>query len=95
MHFDAAIRVLVYLKHSEPRALYYRPNSALPLTIYVDSNWATKFSSSGALFYFHGCLLHWFSKIQRSISFSSTEAELFGAILAAREGVYLRGLSWL
>ena len=91
-HFDAAVRVLLYLKHATPRTLYYRPNVAVPLTIYVDSNWATKFSASGALFYFNGCLIHWFSKLQRSISYSSTEAELFGAILAAKEGQFLRHL---
>jgi hypothetical protein len=60
------------------------------LVAYVDSNWATKFSSSGAMLYYRGCLVHWFSKVQRSVSFSSTEAELFGAILAAKEAVWLR-----
>ena len=37
-------------------------------------------------------LVHWFSKTQRSVSFSSAEAELFGAILAARETVFFREL---
>ena len=39
-----------------------------------------------------GSLVHWFSKTQRSVSFSSAESEMFGAILAAKEGIYLREL---
>lgn len=92
IHYNACVRVLCYLQHVEARALVFNPKPDRPLTIYVDSNWATKFSSSGAMFLFMGCLINWFSKVQRSASFSSTEAELFGAIMAAREGIWLRML---
>ena len=44
------------------------------------------------MFYFCGALVHWFSKVQRSISFSSTEAEMYGAMMAGREIKYLRNL---
>ena len=44
------------------------------------------------MFFYAGCLVHWFSKTQRSVSFSSAEAELFGAILAAKEAIFLRYL---
>jgi hypothetical protein len=92
VHYSAAIRVLCYLRDSDSRVLHFNPNPKRPLVIYVDSNWATKFSSSGAMFFFMGCLVTWFSKVQRSASFSSTEAELFGAIMAAREGIWIRML---
>ena len=39
-----------------------------------------------------GCAVHWFSKTQRSVSLSSTEAEWFAAMVAAREGMYFRDL---
>ena len=37
-----------------------------------------------------GCPVHWFAKTQRSVSMSSTEAEFFAAMMAARDGVHLR-----
>ena len=63
-----------------------------PFEVYVDSSWEVKFSSSGAMFFYAGCLIAWFSKVQRSVAFSSAEAELFGAILAAKEGIFCRDL---
>ena len=58
----------------------------------MDSNWATRFSCSGAMFFFHGCLFHWFSKMQHSVSLSSAEAEFFGALLAAKDLLFHRDL---
>jgi hypothetical protein len=89
-HYSACIRVLCYLQSAAPARLFFKPNTDAPLVVYVDSNWATKFSSSGGMFFFMGCLIGWFSKVQRSVSFSSTEAELFGTILAAREAIWFR-----
>ena len=63
-----------------------------PLEVYVDSDWGVKFSCSGALFYFAGCLVAWFAKVQRSVSFSSAESEMFGAILAVKDGIFYRDL---
>ena len=85
LHFAAAVRALLYLKHAQHRVLKYSPCATRPLEVYVDSNWAVKFSASGALFFYMGCLVHWFSKTQRSVAFSSAESEMFGAILAAKE----------
>ena len=36
--------------------------------------------------------MHWYSKVQRSVSISSAEAELFAAILAAKEVIFFREL---
>ena len=44
------------------------------------------------MFFFHGCVFHWFAKTQRSVSLSSAEAEFFGAMLAAKDVVWLRDL---
>ena len=40
-----------------------------------------------------GCNVHWFSKTQRSVSLSSTEAGWFAAMVAALEGMCFRATS--
>jgi hypothetical protein len=47
---------------------------------------------SGCLIFYHGCLFHWFSKMQKSVSLSSAEAEYFGAMMAARDLIFVRDL---
>jgi hypothetical protein len=91
-HYAAAIRVLLYLKNNSTRKLQFQPISTRPLRIFSDSDWAVKYSVSGAVFEVMGCAVHWYSKVQRSVSMSSTEAEWFAAMMAAREGMYLRDL---
>ena len=85
-------RVLIYVRDTTDRALVMQPNPDRNLESYVDSNWATKFSCSGGMFFFYGCLFHWFSKMQRSVTLSSAEAEFFGAMLAAKEVIFIREL---
>jgi len=92
IHYTAALRVLMYLKGSVDRCLTYKSVVARPLRIFVDSDWGVKYSVSGACFEFNGCLVHWFAKTQRSVSLSSTEAEWFAAMVAAREGLFFRDL---
>jgi hypothetical protein len=92
MHLKAAARVLIYLRHSQARTLLFQPNTDLFLDTYVDSSWSTRFSCSGAMYFIHGCLFHWFSKMQRSVTLSSAEAEYFGAMLAARDLLFIREL---
>ena len=41
---------------------------------------------------FMGCIFHWYSKMQHSISLSSAEAEYFGAMLALKELMFFREL---
>ena len=91
-HYQAAMRVLTYVSQSRARRLRFAPDATRGFEVYVDSNWATRFSCSGAMFFFHGCLFHWFSKMQHSVSLSSAEAEFFGAMLAAKDLLFLRDL---
>ena len=91
-HFKAALRVLLYVRGAAKRTLTFAPNVDRGLETYVDSSWATKFSCSGGLFFLYGCLFFWFSKMQRSVSLSSAEAEYFGAMMAARELVFATDL---
>ena len=93
MHFQAALRVLIYLKGSPDRVLVLTPRLDRPaLRVYVDSDWGIRFSVSGAAFELQETLIHWFSKTQRSVSMSSTEAEYFAACLAARDVLFFREL---
>ena len=89
-HYQAAMRVLTYVSQSRARRLRFTPDATRGFEVYVDSNWATHFSCSGAMYFFHGCLFHWFSKMQHSVSLSSAEAEFFGAMLAAKDLLFLR-----
>jgi hypothetical protein len=91
-HFRAALRLLAHLQSVGSRPLVFAPNSARGLDTYVDSSWATRFSVSGCLIFYHGCLFHWFSKMQKSVSLSSAEAEYFGAMMAARDLIFVRDL---
>ena len=91
-HFRAALRLLVYLRDNGDRPLAFTPNLDRGLDVFVDSNWGTRFSISGCLVFYHGCLFHWFSKMQRSVSLSSAEAEFFGAMMTSRDVVFLREL---
>jgi hypothetical protein len=88
-HFRALVRVLLYLRSTKGWKLTFTPNVDLGLQTYVDSNWASRFSCSGAIYFFHGCPVHWFSKMQKSVALSSAEAEFFGASLAARDLIFL------
>ena len=91
-HYQAAMRVLTYVSQSRTRRLRFAPDVTRGFEVYVDSSWATRFSCSGAMYFFHGCLFHWFSKMQHSVSLSSAEAEFFGAMLAAKDLLFLRDL---
>jgi len=44
------------------------------------------------MYFYHGCLFHWFAKTQHSVSLSSAESEYFGAMLASRDILFLRDL---
>ena len=89
VHYAAAVRVLLYL-HGKPRSLHFAPKPTSPLVVYVDSNWVTTYSVSGAIFYYMGCPFAWLAKTQRSVSLSSAEAEYYALMVAAREALHYR-----
>lgn len=92
LHFNAATRVLIYLNGKREQGLRFEPNPTMPLHVYVDSSWEVRFSCSGAYYFFMGCPFHWFSKMQRSVSLSSAEAEFFGCMLALKDTLWIRQL---
>ena len=94
-HFDAAVRVLLYLQSTKDKSLTYTPNPKLGFKVYVDSDWSASYSCSGAYYAYMGCVFHWFSKMQHSISLSSAEAEYFGAMLALKDLIFFRELLYV
>lgn len=89
-HYKAALRVLIYLRGTADKSLTMQPQISQPLRAFVDADWATLFSVSGGVLTYMGCPIHWFSRLQRSVSMSSTEAEYFAACVMIREVCYFR-----
>ena len=58
----------------------------------TDSDWSTRRSTSGYVFFLAGAAIAYLSKKQPTIALSNTEAEIMAASLGALEAVYLRSL---
>ena len=84
-----ALRVLYYLHRHRTLGLRYE-RSSQPLSGFTDSNWDTRYSTTGWLFSVGQATISWASKRQQSVALSSCEAEIMAASEAAKEGVYLR-----
>jgi hypothetical protein len=94
VHWEAAKRVLKYLKGTKDMQLTYG-NRTDGLVGYTDANWASqdyRHSTSSYLFLINGGAISWSSKKQPVITLSSTEAEFIAATHAAKELIWLRSI---
>lgn len=89
LHYRAALRVLLYLKSTQDQGLIFHPQGSESIRCFVDADWSSEFSVSGGVMDYMGCPVHWFSRTQKSVSMSSTEAEYFATCVAAREVICL------
>jgi transposase InsO family protein len=94
VHWSAAKHVLRYLQGTLDFGLEYVRGDGVRLAGYTDSDWAgsvfDRKSTSGCCFGLGSAAVSWFSRKQKSVALSSSEAEYMAASLACCEAVWLR-----
>ncbi|PPQ82261.1 hypothetical protein CVT24_001911 [Panaeolus cyanescens] len=95
-HWNAAIRVLRYLKGTRTLRLALGGDNGISLLGYTDSDWSqcpiNRKSVSGYGFTLGGGLISWCARKQKTVSTSSCEAEYIAAFEATKEALWLRNL---
>ncbi|XP_019090068.1 PREDICTED: uncharacterized protein LOC109128338 [Camelina sativa] len=88
-HWEAALRVVKFLKGSPRQGILLCADSDLSLTVYCDSNWSscpiTRRSLSAFVVLFGGSPIAWKTKKQKIVSHSSAEAEYRAMSMTLRE----------
>ncbi|KAH9753630.1 putrescine-binding periplasmic protein-related [Citrus sinensis] len=78
-HWDAALRIMKYLKGSPGLGLLFSSSNSFTLKAYCDANWAncriTRRSTTGYCVFLGDSLISWKVKKQKTVSRSSLEAE--------------------
>ena len=94
--FEAALRVVRFLKGSAGQGILLKSDSDLQLSIYCDADWAacplTRRSLTAYVAMIGGSPVSWKTKKQNVVSHSSAEAEYRAMSIATREVTWLRQL---
>jgi hypothetical protein len=92
-HYNAACRVIRYLKHNPGRGLLFPRSSDLQILGFTDADWAgcldTRKSTTGYCFFLGSSLVSWKAKKQNTVSRSSSEAEYRALSSATCELIWL------
>ncbi|KXJ72391.1 hypothetical protein RP20_CCG018186 [Aedes albopictus] len=93
-HWTFLKRVLRYVKGTIDVGLEYQGKDSAPLLVaFCDADWANdvadRRSVSGYLFKVYGCTTIWATRKQRTVSLSSTEADMVALCEATCEGVWI------
>ncbi|KAE8224268.1 hypothetical protein CF319_g2806 [Tilletia indica] len=95
-HFLAAKRILRFLLGTKHNGLVFTSSSMTPLNGWSDSDHgtdpSTRRSVSGYVFQVYGNTVSWRSRLQATVSISSTEAEYMALSEAAREAKWIRAV---
>ena len=101
-HALAVKRILCYLKRTQDKGFYLRPNSSHTVDCYVDADFAGNFSAelpdnpesvksrTGYLILYRGSPLLWLSKLQSLIALSTMEAEYVALSQAMQDLIPIR-----
>ena len=94
VHWVAAKHVLRYLQGTLDYGLDYRQGDGVRLAGYTDSDWAgcasDRKSTSRRCFGLGSAVVSWFSRKQKSVALSLSEAEYMAASQASCEAIWLR-----
>eukprot|EP00253_Pinus_taeda_P025058 PITA_25058 len=86
--------VLCYLKGTSRYGLWYRQEDEVKLCGFTDADWAgsptDRKRTSGGIFNIGSTAVSWYSRKQRSMALSSTEAKYMAASLVACEAIWMR-----
>ena len=95
-HWEAALRLVRYLKGSPGQGVLLKSDTDLTLTIYCDADWSscplTRRSLSSFVVMLGGSPVSWKTKKQKTVSHSSAEAEYRAMAAALRETKWFRRL---
>jgi hypothetical protein len=95
-HLIVAKNILRYLKGSLDHGIFYPSNNPGSLLTFIDADWIgdpnSRRSTSGILYKLGSAPIAWLSKLQPSVSLSSTEVGYCVLSEATRNITYLRRL---
>ena len=103
-HEVAAKRIARYLKNTADEGIILKPDKTQGLTCYVDADFAGNWkpdqaldpraclSRTGCVIFYANCPIIWQSKLQSTISLSTTEAEYVALSTAMRDVIYFINL---
>ncbi|XP_012472430.2 uncharacterized mitochondrial protein AtMg00810-like [Gossypium raimondii] len=95
-HYEAALRIVRYLKKSSGQSIFLSSEGTTDIQAYCDSDWAscpmTRKSVTGYCVKLGNSLVSWKSKKQTTVSRSSAEAEYRSMATTVAELVWLKGL---
>ena len=96
VHLTAAKNILRYLKGTLDYGIFYPSHDNCNLSVFTDADWAgevdSRRSTSGILYKIGTTPIAWSSKLQPTLSLSSTEAEYHVLSEAARNITYFHRL---